>query len=460
VTPPAPEPVQRREGKAARKRVPRSSHAVWDPPADRPDPLALLEEQNAYRLEWLVPVRVQRMAESAFTFYRGGAVIMAADLVHTPTIDQSVQLCGDAHLANFGSFASPERRQVFDVNDFDETLPGPWEWDVKRLATSFVLAARDNGLGDLAARASAIRAAQAYRAGMREFATMPELDIWYAQVSLDELRAAAPDKATRKRIERSARKGRKRDSRRALRRLSERVDGQLRFRSQPPILVPLREWPERVGVDPVGVKHEIESSFLDYSKSVTPDVRHVLGRFRFVDVAVRVVGVGSVGTRCFVVLLEGRANGEPLILQIKEATASVLERHLQPSIYEHPGERVVTGQRMIQATSDLFLGWSRQTSGHYYYWRQFHDMKTSADIAAMDAERLAHYAFVCGWTLAHAHARSGNPAAIAGYLGRGTGFDRALGQFAVAYADQVERDYTAFISAIDAGRFDARPHAA
>jgi uncharacterized protein (DUF2252 family) len=442
-------------GKAARERVPHSSHAQWSPASDRADPVTIIADQDAQRVPWLVPVRHQRMAESAFAFYRGAAAIMAADLAHTPTIDTSVQLCGDAHLANFGSFASPDRRQVFDVNDFDETLPGPWEWDVKRLAASFVLAARDNGFTDHHGQQAAQRSVQAYCDAMERFAATPILQVWYTQLSLHDLDAALPSKAERKRIE-DAHKARERTSRKALTKLTESVGGQPRIRSQPPLLVPLRELSQRVGLDRDGVEQAMMSNLRGYADSISAARRYLLDRFRFVDAALKVVGVGSVGTRCFIALFQGIAHGEPLFLQVKEATESVLEAHLAPSVYPHHGQRVVVGQHLMQASSDIFLGWSERRDGPHYYWRQFHDMKGSAHIPAMTHRQLADYAAICGRTLAHAHARSGDAPTIHGYLGSEDTFPRAMAQFALAYADQSEQDYATFTNGIAEGHVEAR----
>ena len=441
------------KGEQARESVPRSAHEEWHPAPGRKDPLHILAEQDATRLSWLVPVRHSRMAESVFAFYRGGAAVMAADLASTPTMGATAQLCGDAHLANFGSFASAERRQVFDVNDFDETLPGPWEWDVKRLAASMVIAARNNGFGEDDARAAASASAQGYSDAMGRFALTPTLDVWYAQLSLAWVRESLPSKSDRKAFAKVMAKARGTNSQRALGRLTEIVDGQRRIRSQPPILIPLRELAEHLDQDQL--RQEVHDNLAGYVASLPPDRQSVLGRFTIVDIALKVVGVGSVGTRCWIVLLSGRDHGEPLFLQVKEATASVLEPYLAPSRYDHPGERVVNGRRMIQASSDLFLGWSSSRTGSNYYWRQFHDMKGSADVAAMDPTHLARYAEMCGWTLAHGHARSGDSVMISGYLGGGKAFARALAQFAVSYADQTESDFEAFRQAIADGRLEA-----
>jgi uncharacterized protein (DUF2252 family) len=442
-------------GKQERQRIPRSAHGEWAPAADRPDPVGILTAQDERRLTWLVPVRHARMAESAFSFFRGSAAIMAADLATTPDLGTHVQLCGDAHLANFGTFASPERRQVFDVNDFDETLPGPWEWDIKRLAASMVIAARDNEFSDDDGSAAARATVQAYRDAMAEFAAKPALEVWYSQVSLDDVRKALPSKSDRKDFDRGAAKARSKNSVRALQKLTDTdSQGRLTIRSQPPLLVPLRELGDHLDRDER--LERTKDNFDSYQETLQRDRRHLLRRFRIVDVALKVVGVGSVGTRCWIVLLTGRDHGEPLFLQIKEAEDSVLQPYLPPSRYSQHGERVVEGRRLVQASSDIFLGWNTSIdASRGYYWRQFHDMKGSADVASMSRERLRHYGQVCGVALAHAHARSGDAAMIGGYLGSGRGFAKALAQFAVAYADQNEADYAAFQQAIADGRIDA-----
>ena len=440
-------------GKASRDQVPRSSHAQWSPSADRADPVATITAQNSHRLPWLVPVRHARMAESAFAFYRGSAAIMAADLAATPAMGVPVQLCGDAHLGNFGTFASAERQQVFDVNDFDETLPGPWEWDLKRLAASIVIAARDNGFADDVGRAAAGSAVQAYRDAMARFAETPIQELWYTQLDLQDVRDALPSKAERKVLEQKLAKARKRNSLRALGQLTETVDGKLQIRTQAPLLIPLRRLTEHL--DPQEMIAAVLENFAGYMDSLPIDRRFLLSRFTVKDIALKAVGVGSVGKRCWLVLAVGRDHGEPLFLQVKEAGASVLEAYLSKSTFDNAGERVVAGRRLVQASPDIFLGWSKTNSGPAYYWRQFHDMKGSADVASMSPQQLAKYGQLCGWTLAHGHARSGDPVAIAGYLGGGKTFAKALGEFAVAYADQNDADYAAFRTAIADGRIEA-----
>jgi uncharacterized protein (DUF2252 family) len=462
---------RRAKGKESRKQTPPSAHEGWAPAADRPDPVALLEEQNVTRDPDLVPVRHGRMMASPFTFYRGAAKIMAADLEHTPRAGLTAQLCGDAHLSNFGVFASPERNLLFDLNDFDETLPGPFEYDVKRLAASFAIAARNNGFGKADARDAALAAVTAYRTSMAEFAEMSTMSIWYAHLSEADLLAAIdafvrsdksqqkgkkPAKDGAKAARKAARKARTRDSLQALSKLGEVVDGRYRIVSQPPIVIPARELEATYGVSSDELQHIVHEQFRAYRATLQDDRRHLLERFQIVDMARKVVGVGSVGARAFIVLLQGRDENDPLFLQVKEATTSVLEDHLPKSRYRQPGERVVQGQRMMQAASDIYLGWTKGAeTNRFLYWRQLRDMKGSADVESMAPPALAFYARQCGWTLARAHARSGDPVAIAAYLGKGDGFDRALTDFSERYAEQNERDYQAFIEAIRSGRLTA-----
>ncbi len=466
-------------GKQARKETPLSSHVKWKPAADRPDPVALLEEQNARRDPDLVPVRHGRMMVSPFTFYRGAARIMAADLRDTPRAGLTVQLCGDAHLSNFGAFASPERSLLFDLNDFDETLPGPFEYDVERLAASFTIAARNNGFSKADTRAATLTVVRAYRQAMAEFAQMRVMDIYYSRLTEEELLAAVrtmapePDKAKKKvkpaeqkrvrraadqrskMIEKGAAKARTRDSLQALSKLGELVDGRYRIVSQPPIVVPARELQATYGMSADELEQAVHQEFRAYRATLTSARRHLLERFEVVDMARKVVGVGSVGTRAFIVLLQGRDQQDPLFLQVKEATASVLEDHLPKSRHQ-PGSRVVHGQRMMQAASDIFLGWTKGVEeGRFLYWRQLRDMKGSVDIEALRPSGLSFYAQLCGWTLARAHARSGDPVAIAAYLGKSDKFDKAMVDFSGRYADQNQRDYEEFIAAIKSGRLEA-----
>jgi len=456
---------RRARGKEARTQAPTSGHAGWAPAADRPDPLALLEEQNVTREPDLVPVRHGRMMVSPFTFYRGAAKVMAADLKDTPTAGLHVQLCGDAHLSNFGVFASPERALVFDLNDFDETLPGPFEYDVKRMAASFTIAARNNAFSKADVHAATRASVRAYREAMAGFAQMRIMDIWHAHLSEDELLTAIRGSTAKKdkhrtralkRTEKSLQKARTRDSLQALSKLGEVVDGRYRIASQPPIVVPARDLAAAGAIDPDQVEHIIREQLSTYRATLQHDRRHLLEQFQVVDFARKVVGVGSVGTRGFIVLLQGRDQHDPLFLQLKEATASVLEDHLPKSRYQQHGARVVHGQRMMQAASDIYLGWNRgvDTSRHFY-WRQLRDMKGSADVEAMLPFGLNVYAGVCGWALARAHARSGDPIAIAAYLGRSAKFDRAITDFCQRYADQNEHDYQTFIKAIRNGTLEA-----
>jgi uncharacterized protein (DUF2252 family) len=418
----------------------------------------------------LVPVRHGRMLVSPFTFYRGAAKIMAADLADTPTAGLNVQLCGDAHLSNFGAFASPERRLLFDVNDFDETLPGPFEYDVKRLAASFTIAARNNGFGKADTKAATLGSVAAYREAMAGFAEMGTMEVWYARLDEDDLlqrlrdaTSAANKKAKKEAIqaEKTLRKGaakaRTRDSLQALSKLGELVDGQYRIVSQPPIVVPARELEAAYGLSREEIERAVHGQFRAYRASLRDDQRRLLERFELLDMARKVVGVGSVGTRAFIVLLQGRDQQDPLFLQVKEATASVLEGPLSKSRYKQHGERVVSGQRMMQAASDIYLGWARGTLDvdRNYYWRQLRDMKVSAEVEAMTPVGLRIYAAMCGWTLARAHARSGDPIAIAAYLGKRDTFDQSITDFSQRYADQNEKDYQAFAKAIRAGRLEA-----
>jgi uncharacterized protein (DUF2252 family) len=461
---------RRARGKEARDRAPLSSHGGWTPASDRPDPVGLLQEQNRTREPDLVPVRHGRMLVSPFTFYRGAAKIMAADLAGTPTAGLQVQLCGDAHLSNFGVFASPERRLLFDLNDFDETLPGPFEYDVKRMAASFTIAGRNNGFTKADTRAATLEAVRAYREAMAGFAQMGTMDIWYAHLDEDELQSAmrSAAKASKskkggqaaKRAEKSAQKqiekARTRDSLQALSKLGEVVDGKYRIVSQPPIVVPMRELEATYGLSADEVERGLHEQFRAYRATLRDDQRQLLERFELVDVARKVVGVGSVGTRAFIGLLQGRDQGDPLFLQVKEATASVLEGPLPKSRYKQHGERVVQGQRMMQAASDIYLGWTRGLDvNRHFYWRQLRDMKGSAEVEAMVPLGLSFYAGICGWTLARAHARSGDPVAIAAYLGEDDQFDESITDFAKRYAEQNEQDYQAFAEAVRSGRLEA-----
>ncbi|WP_030213416.1 DUF2252 domain-containing protein [Streptomyces bikiniensis] len=436
-------------GRAARKRVPRSSHGRWIPSSQRPDPLEVLERQARDRLPDLVPLRYGRMAASPFAFLRGAAAVMAADLGAQSDTGLTVQLCGDAHLLNFGVYASPERTLLFDVNDFDETLPGPFEWDVKRLAASITVAALQNGGTGPKARRAALVAVESYRASMRRLAGLGELAVWYERIAADDLLALV-HRSDRARLENRLARARRRTSLQAFTKLTEADGtGHRHLVEDPPLLERTTDI-DRITLGKV---------FSDYRSSLAEERRLLLDRYRFLDAARKVVGVGSVGTRCFVLLLEGRDEGDPLILQIKEAGPSVLEEYLAPTAYPHQGQRVVCGQRLIQAASDIFLGWMTGPEQRHFYWRQLRDMKGSAEVETMSPAMLRDYARLCGRALARAHARSGDRVAIAAYLGGSDVFDRAVADFALAYAHQNADDYAALGAAIAAGVITAAPGA-
>jgi uncharacterized protein (DUF2252 family) len=455
---------RRHVGDEAAKALPPDGHGDWSPGTDRPDPVDLLEEQNATREPDLVPVRHGRMSVSAFTFYRGAARIMAEDLSRAPATGLVVQLCGDAHLSNFGVFASPERRLVFDVNDFDETLPGPFEYDVKRLASSFAIAAKHNGFAKADRRAVTRSSVRSYREAIAAFASMPTMQVWYAQKSERELRNAARalakgDKGMKalERAERNLAKARRRDSVQALSKLASIVGDEYQIVSRPPTVVRLRDLASSQGLGPEAADHLVRQHLAAYAASLPDDRQALLERFEVVDVARKVVGVGSVGTRAFIVLLQGRDRDDVLFLQAKEANRSVLEDHLPASRYPGSGERVVRGQRLMQSVSDILLGWSDGAStGRDYYFRQLRDMKGSALVESMAPQTMTFYAELCGWTLARAHARSGDAVALHAYLGAGDDFDVAVTAFATRYAKQNQRDYAAFLAALGSGRLEAR----
>jgi len=446
-------------GKAARSEARRSAHREWEPAAGRPDPLETLEAQAASRVPELVPIRYGRMAVSPFTFFRGAAAVMAADLDPTPTSGLRVQACGDAHLTNFGAFAAPDRSLVFDLNDFDETLPGPWEWDVKRLTASFEIAGRQNGFDRKRRRAAVLAAAGEYREAMRRFAGMRSLEIWYSRLDADGLLAmlGEHEPASVERVRRGVAKARGKDNLKALDRLTHRVDGELRIISDPPLLVPGEELLEGEELEQF---EAVVLQILDsYRSTVQGDRRALLGSYRFRHLARKVVGVGSVGTRAWIVLLTGRDDEDPLFLQAKEAQSSVLEPYVGASRFDNHGQRVVEGQRLMQAASDIFLGWcpARGTDGleRDFYVRQLWDWKRSIDPETLSERGLAAYGRLCGGTLARAHARSGDPIAIGAYLGSGGTFDEAIADFATLYADQNEADHAALLAAIASGQIAA-----
>ncbi len=451
-------------GKTARAEVPRASHARFDPPPGRPDPIGLLEEQGKSRVPELVPVRYGRMMVSPFTYYRGAALPMASDLAGTPVSGLAVQACGDAHLSNFGLFGSAERRLVFDVNDFDETLPGPWEWDVKRLAASLEVAARGNAFPSKQRREIVAAMVARYRQAMRSFAGMTNLAVWYARMDMEEVRAqfdAQLRPQQRKLMDKGLAKARTRDSMEELAKLCRPVDGQPRIIANPPLVVPIEDLiPDQT--DRLAMEQQVAGLVSKYRRTLETDRRFLLDEFRFADIARKVVGVGSVGTRCWIVLMLGRDDADPLFLQVKEAEASVLSRFVGASKYANQGQRVVAGQRLMQASSDIFLGWQRVEAGldgrqRDFYVRQLRDWKFSVDIETMIPRGMRLYGELCGWTLARAHARSGDRIAIASYLGASDVFDRAITEFAAAYADQNERDHLSLVDAVKSGRIAAEP---
>jgi uncharacterized protein (DUF2252 family) len=450
-------------GKAARAAVPRSRHAELSLDG-RPDPLALIAEQVRERIPELIPVRYGRMIDSPFAFYRGSAVVMASDLSRTPRSGLRAQLCGDAHMANFGMFGTPERNHVLDVTDFDETLPGPWEWDLKRLATSFEIAGRADGFSGEDRRSIVREVSRSYRRGMFDFAAQTNLDVWYARLDID---AAMAEYETHlrgrelKRKRKAVAKALTRDAEHAFERLTHLAGNDRRLVSHPPVVVPMDEL--YGGAQRKKFEEAVRGMFREYRASLPNDLRALLEQFRLVDVARKVVGVGSVGTRCWVALLLGVDRNDPLFLQIKEAQPSVLERWVGRSRYASSGQRVVAGQRLIQSSSDIFLGWGRAPSiegvSRDYYFRQLRDWKGSFVIENMTPDAMTVYARMCGWSLARAHARSGDRVAIAAYLGKGAAFDEAIASVADAYADVTERDHEALVRAVRAGRVKARTDA-
>jgi len=429
-------------GQRLRTQTPREAHAKWKSSGRQRDVIAILEKSNRNRLAELVPIRYGRMLRSPFTFLRGSAALMAHDLALGPRIGVNVQACGDCHLLNFGLFATPERNLVFDLNDFDETLPAPWEWDIKRLAASFAVAARDGGLSDARARDVTITCVRAYRENLRAYSKMSPLEVWYSRMDTDALLAMAPDAKARKFRQQLFDRARERVMESAFPKIAEQVAGQPRIIDQPPIIYHVAE---------DNFMQRVQHSLADYRRSLTDDRRVLLDRYRVVDAALKVVGIGSVGTRCFIALMFSEEN-HPLILQFKESRRSVLEPYAGKSQYDHQGQRVVMGQRLMQSSSDIFLGWMRSPGGHDYFVRQLRDMKLSVPVEDITAPQLERYADICGLTLARAHAKSGDSATISGYLGKGDAFDEALGDFALLYADQTERDHATLVKAARAGR--------
>jgi len=448
-------------GKAARAEVPRSSHAEYEPPRRRADPVKLLESQSKTRVQELVPIRYGRMLVSPFTFYRGAALLMASDLAATPRSGLQVQCCGDAHLSNFGVFASPERQLVFDVNDFDETLPGPWEWDVKRLAVSMLIAARSNNFAVKDQDKIVLDTVKEYRTAMTGFAAMNNLDVWYAHLDIENTLAEFGSQFKPKMVKRAEKqvaKARTKDSMTAFSKLTHVVDGEARIIAEPPLIVPIEDLAE--GTERDEMFDSLRALLRGYRATLQHDRRVLLEEYRLTDFARKVVGVGSVGTRAWIALMLGRDGQDPLFLQLKEADASVLEQFLEPSEFDNHGERVVTGQRLMQASSDIFLGWLHVESGldgeeRDFYGRQLKDWKGSAEIEQMVPKGLAQYGKLCGWTLARAHARSGDRIAIAAYLGKSDAFDRAILEFSYAYAEQNDSDYQALTAAVKSGRITA-----
>jgi uncharacterized protein (DUF2252 family) len=432
-------------GKSLRERLPRSRHAIWQPPAAGREPIEIIEASNRGRLQELIPIRYGRMLRSPFTFLRGSAALMAYDLATTPKTDIIVQACGDCHLLNFGFFATPERNLVFDINDFDETLPAPWEWDLKRLVVSFVIAGRDSDLSDRESKAAAIDCARSYREHLREYSRLSPLEVWYTRIGVEQVLEMAPDEKTRKIREQMMTKARERIIEHLYPKIVTQSGGRNRFVDQPPILYHVNEpdWETLV-----------REGLEDYRQSLPEERRVLFDRYRLEDFALKVVGIGSVGTRCYIALFFSEDN-HPLILQVKEACPSVLEPYTAKSQYENQGQRVVTGQRLMQSSSDIFLGWTQGRRGNNFYLRQLRDMKFSLPIEGVSAVQLQRYAEFCGWTLARAHAKSGDAATISGYLGKGDQFDLAMGEFAIAYAEQTEQDHAALVEAVKTGRVEA-----
>lgn len=438
-------------GNAIRDIVPRSAHGIWKRDKNRVDPIAILRASDEGRMENLIPIRYGRMLQTPFTFYRGSAAVMAADLAATPSTGVRVQACGDCHLLNFGGFATPERHIVFDINDFDETLPAPWEWDVKRLVASFVLAARNNGIGEANARDLAVACASSYRKRMLELAEMDPLEVWYSRMEATDLLTLIPDKAAKKRAEDRIEKAKSRTSDIEYPELAEMTHGHIRIKNAPPLIF----HPDDMSADEFHAA--LASTLESYRESLSDDRRALLDHYRLVDGAVKVVGIGSVGTMCLVILMMSASN-QPLFLQWKEARQSVLEPYAGKSAYAHHGQRVVMGQRLTQPASDVFLGWltgSGKARRHAYV-RQLRDAKIRPLVETMDTELMQVFAKACGWVLARAHAKAGDALTISGYLGTQANFDEAMGEFGIAYADQTERDHAALKAAVRAGKIQVQ----
>jgi uncharacterized protein (DUF2252 family) len=438
-------------GKALRERVPRGSHGKWECAPNRPDPIEVLKKTDRGRLADLLPIRYSRMRQSPFAFFRGAAALMAADLAPTAATGLRVQACGDCHISNFGGFGSPDRRLVFDINDFDETLPAPWEWDVKRLAASIVLAGRQRGARERDCADAASVAVGSYRKHMREYARMRALDVWYSRLDAEIFIDEAVSVSARRRWKQIENKAKTETAERAFPRLTEDEDGLLRIRDHTPLVYHPRNFSKRT--------KEVRDIYHRYRLTLPEERRVILDRYQIIDVARKAVGVGSVGTRCAVILLMA-GDHDPMFLQFKEAMASVLEPYAGKSRYSNHGERAVTGQRMLQSASDVFLGWTRDNEGRDYYFRQLRDMKMTIEVEDMPKIDWYEYVEICGWALARAHARTGDAARLAGYLGKNDAFDRAIEKFAIAYADQTERDHATLVKAIKAGRLPASKGAA
>jgi uncharacterized protein (DUF2252 family) len=435
-------------GKSLRDKCPRASHAAWQPPPDRPDPIVLLEKSSEGRIPQLIPVRYGRMIQTPFTWYRGAALNMAADLAHTPATGLRVQTCGDAHLLNFGVYATPERRAIFDVNDLDETLPGPWEWDVKRLAASFVLACRNNGFGEDVARDAALSCVRSYRERMAEYSDMRKLDLWYAAIEFEKLIATIQDEEARKRATKRLEKARSRSVlEHDFPELVHTTGLAPTIKENPPLIYHWRELGSEAHME------VFKNAFARYRETLTEHRRMLLDHFQLMDTAIKVVGVGSVGTWCAVILLMA-SDKDPLFLQVKEARPSVLEAFAGKSAHPNHGQRVVVGCQLMQSASDIFLGWTEGYAGRHFYIRQLKDMKIKMLVDVFTQSVMLQYADVCGWCLARAHARSGEPAKISGYLGKSDTFDKAVAEFSVAYSDQSERDHETLIKAVRAGKLE------